>query len=435
MEERPSRNVLQTLLTLMLIVLTALTSFTIGFGSAAVVGRYPGLFRATPAAPASTTTPPAIPSPAQTEDETFQLFWEVWDIVKEQFYGDTPDMPTVTYGAIQGMLETLGDPYTSFMEPSVAEVIREDATGSFEGIGAYVTLREDGKVEIASVFPDQPAEGAGLRSGDRILAVDGESIVGLGLYEAIAHIRGPAGSEAMLLIERVDEETGEVTTFEVTLTRARIEIPLVESRMLDGNVGYVRLTEFSATAASRMEQALNELLAQEPVGIVFDLRSNPGGWLDQAVDVADLFLGDGVVLIERFSGNNQNVYNSYDGEIAETIPLVVLVDGGSASASEIVAGAIQDRGRGVLIGTQTFGKGSVQRPYALSDGSELRVTIAHWFTPNDVEIHGQGLTPDIEVPLPEDLEPGQDPQLDRAVQYLLGESPTPQPTATATPSE
>ena len=358
---------------------------------------------------------PTPPPPANADEETFQLFWEVWEIVQREFYGELPDMQTVTYGAIRGMLETLDDEYTSFIEADIAAITREDASGSFQGIGAFVRMRDDGKLELVSIIPNSPAEAAGLMSGDLVLQVDGHSIVGLGIYEAIALIRGPAGTRVTLLIER----PGQPELFEVTITRARIEIPLVESEMLEGNVAYIRLTEFSATATSQMQTELEELMAQQPVGLILDLRDNPGGWLNEAVSVADLFLGEGVVLIERASDGSEQVFRSYDGQPYESIPLVVLVNGGSASASEIVAGAIQARGRGILIGEQTFGKGSVQRPYTFSDGSELRVTIARWYTPNNVAIHGEGLAPDIQVVLPETLEPGQDPQLERAVQYLL----------------
>ncbi len=417
MENRLVSIVVRTLLILILLTMVGAAAFAGGFGLATLIGR-----QATPVPPPSPTTasgqtqvqPPPPSPPPTTDEQTFQLFWEVWNIVQREYYGELPDMQTVTYGAIQGMLETLDDPYTSFIEPSIAAIINEDASGSFEGIGAYVRMGEDGRLELVSIFEGSPAEAAGLRAGDRVVAVDGQSIVGYGIYEAIGLIRGPAGTPVTLTIER-----GSETPFDVTVVRARLTIPLVESEMLDGNVAYIRLTEFSATATEQMEAALDELMAQRPVGIVLDLRNNPGGWLDQAVEVADLFLGNGVVLIERFSDGTENVFRSYDGEVTEDIPLVVLVNGGTASASEIVAGAIQDRGRGILIGEQTFGKGSVQRPYTLSDGSELRVTIARWFTPNDVAIHGQGLTPDIVVPIPEDTPAGQDPQLERAVQYLL----------------
>ncbi len=416
MQERSWRWV-RILLVLSLVGFAAVVAFVAGFAASQLVTTRlaPSTEPATFLSP-TPSTPPSLPppTPSRPEEETFQLFWEVWEILQRDYYGELPDMQTVTYGAIRGMLETLGDEYTSFIEPDIAAIMNEDASGTFEGIGAFVRMTEDGKLEIVSVIPGSPAESVGLHGGDRVLEVDGQSIVGFGIYEAIALIRGPAGTSVTLTIERPGQEG----TFQVTVVRARIEIPLVESEMLEGDIAYVRLQEFSATAASQMEEALDELLAQNPSGVIFDLRDNPGGWLDQAVEVADLFLDDGVVLIERASDGSEQVYRSHSGGPVEDLPLIVLVNQGSASASEIVAGAIQARGRGVLIGEQTFGKGSVQRPYRLSDGSELRVTIARWFTPSDVAIHGKGLTPDIEVAMPEELEPGQDPQLERAIQYL-----------------
>lgn len=391
---------------LLVLACTAGTAFLAGFSTANLVHQ-----RAI-SIPLMPTPTPA--SPPQTEEEAWQLFRDVWDIVREAYYGEIPDFQTIVYGAIRGSLQTLGDEYTSFIEPRIAAIINEDASGEFQGIGAYVRMRDDGKLEIAGIIPGTPAEEAGLRSGDRVLAVNGESIVGYSIYEAIALIRGPAGTPVTLLIERPGEEK----TFEVTIVRARIEIPLVEARMLKDGIAYIKLTDFSATASRQMREALADLLARNPKGLILDLRNNPGGWLDQALEVADLFLDRGVILIER-TKEGEEVFRSRDGGPAESIPLVVLINGGSASASEIVAGAIQDRGRGILIGEPTVGKGSVQRPYRLRDGSELRVTIAHWFTPNDRAISGQGLTPDIEVPWPEDAGPDEDPQLDRAVEYLL----------------
>ncbi|RLC68036.1 MAG: hypothetical protein DRI48_00680 [Chloroflexi bacterium] len=360
-----------------------------------------------------------IPTPTNEDEEAFQIFWEVWDLVQRHFYGELPDMQEITYAAIRGMLSTLGDEYTAFIEPQVASILSEDATGEFQGIGAFVDMNEEGKLEIVQPFKNGPAERAGLQAGDRVLEVDGISITGYTLYEAINLIRGPDGTEVTLLIER----EGVTEPFEVTVTRERLEIPIVDVEMLDDNVGYIKLHEFSATASERMEQGLRELLDQEPQGIVFDLRGNPGGWLDQAIEVTDLFLNDGTVVIERWSDGREQALPSSGarpGDIAETVPLVVLVNGSSASASEIVAGALQDRERAILIGEPTFGKGSVQRPFTLSDGSELRITIAMWFTPNDRAIEGQGLTPDIEVPWPDEgVEDGEDPQLERAVEYLL----------------
>jgi len=414
------KKYLATIIAIAILTLTATTAFIAGFGASMLVQRQreatplplPALPSPTPGTPVPVPSVP--PTPTRPEEEAFQLFWEVWKIVQENYYGDLPDMQTVTYGAIRGMLETLGDEYTSFIEPDIAAILEEDASGSFQGIGAFVRMREDGKLEIVGIIEGSPAEAAGLQDGDLVVAVDGQSIVGYSLYEAIILIRGPAGTDVTLTVERPSE--GE--TFDVTVTRARIEIPVVEWEMLDEGIGYIHLREFSATATEQLEESLRQILADRPKGLILDLRNNPGGWLDQAVRVADLFLDDGVVLIER-SYDGEEIFRSYDGDLAEDIPLVVLVNGGSASASEIVAGAIQAHGRGILVGERTLGKGSVQRPYRLSDGSELRVTVARWYTPNDVAIHGQGLTPDIEVPFPEDAGPDGDPQLDRAIEYLL----------------
>lgn len=425
------RNVIKLVLVGTIVLVLSAVAFVAGFGSSYVLTQsgalptWPGAaLTATPSpAPPSTegeaaptSTPVPIPTPGDEDEETFQLFWEVWDLVQDNFYGELPDMQGVTYAAIGGMLSTLDDEYTAFMEPDVAAVLAEDATGEFEGIGAFVSMDEAGKLEIVGTFEEGPAKRAGILAGDRVLEVGGISIVGSSLYEAIGLIRGPTGTEVTLLIERA----GTPEPFEVTVTRARLEIPVVEVEMRDDGVGYIRLYEFSAPASARMEDGLEELLAQYPHGIVFDLRGNPGGWLDQAVEVSDLFLDDGVIVVERWSDGNEQKFEADPGDVGEDVSLVVLVNGGSASAAEIVAGALQDRERAILIGEPTFGKGSVQRLFTLSDGSELRVTSALWFTPNDRAIHGQGLTPDIKVPWPEeDLEPDADPQLERAIEYLL----------------
>ncbi len=426
------RNVIKVVIVGTIVLIFSATAFLAGFGSACLLagrGVLPVWSAAAPTAvPASpdggeaggevmpTPTLVPIPTPAGENEETFQLFWEVWDLVQRNFYGELPDMQQVTYAAIHGMLSTLEDEYTAFIEPTVAAILDEDATGEFEGIGAFVDMDEMGKLEIVDTFEGGPAEEAGLLAGDHVLEADGTCIVGITLYEAISLIRGPAGSEVTLLIEREDVPE----PFEVTVTRARLDIPITTVEMRDDGIGYIRLHEFSATASERLQEGLEELLAQEPRGIILDLRQNPGGWLEQAVRVGDLFLDDGVIAIERFSDGSEEAFEAHPGDVGEDIPLVVLVNGGSASASEIVAGALQDQERAILIGESTFGKGSVQRPITLSDGSELRVTIALWFTPNGQVIHGQGLSPDIEVPWPEeDIEPDADPQLERAVEYFL----------------
>jgi carboxyl-terminal processing protease len=280
-----------------------------------------------------------------------------------------------------------------------------------------VQINQDNVLEIVRLYPGQPADKAGIKAGDLVIAVDGRSIVGYSVYEAIALIRGPAGSSVKLTIMR----KGEATPLELSVTRAKITIPLVQSKMLDGNIAYVSLSNFSSpNASSELESAIQDLLDQKPKGLILDLRDNPGGLLQQSLEVADIFLDGGVIASEKDRDGNGQTFRATPQGAAQDISLVVLVNGGSASASEIVAGALQDRDRAKLIGETTFGKGSVQLPHQLSDGSELRVTIAHWFTPNDRQIDGKGLTPDIAVPMTQDdATAGRDPQLDRAAQYLI----------------
>ena len=373
------------------------------------------------AVPAPQATPVALDEPSTadglrpTELFDYELIQTVLELLEEQYYGDIPEGKELTYGAVRGMLTALGDPYTSFIDPEITAIINEDATGEFEGIGALVNMREDGYLEIASLMPGQPAEAAGVRAGDVILAVGDQSLVGLGLYEAISYIRGPAGTDAVLEIARADE----AEPITITVTRARIEMPIVESRMLENDIAYLRLAEFDATAADRVESALAELLQDEPRALIFDLRDNPGGWLNQAIGVADVFLDQGLVATQRDTQGGEQRFSSSTGDAGEAIPLVVLVNAGSASASEIVAGALQDRGRAVLFGLKTLGKGSVQLPNNLDDGSQLRITIARWFTPNEQDLHGNGLTPDVEAPYPVDTPAGEDPQLQQAIDYLI----------------
>jgi carboxyl-terminal processing protease len=242
----------------------------------------------------------------------------------------------------------------------------------------------------------------------------------LSLYEDVLLIRGPAGSTVVLTIFRESEPD----PFDVPIVRATIEVEIVESELLENNMGYVRLTQFSNGAAETAGDAIESLLDQGATAIIFDLRSNPGGLLSEAVDVSALFIKEGPVVIERLKGGEERAFDAKRGRhVAVDIPLVILTNGGSASASEIVAGAIQDYKRGMIIGQQTFGKGSVQLPHTLSDGSELRVTVAEWLTPLGRQIHGEGITPDVAVEMTfEDLEQELDPQLDAAIEFLAKET-------------
>ncbi len=389
---------------------------------------------ATPAkgAPASSATPgatptPTAPLPTPTRQDKSKLpddapidsalMNEAWRLLKEQYYGNLPTGEDVTYAAIRGIIASLGDKHTAFLDPKQAAVSNEEMTGEFEGIGALVDTADGGGVKLQHLFAGQPAQKAGLEDGDVILKVDGRDITMLELNDAVALIRGPKGSKVTLTVKR-----GEEAPFDVTITRARIEIPVVETKTVgNGKVEYVKLSEFSAPAAQRVQEALKAAVDKKPQGIILDLRDNPGGLLDAAVRIGSMFVPQGNIVIERFSDGRETDYARQGAYLLNNIPLVVLMNGGSASASEIVAGAIQDTGVGKLLGTQSYGKGSVQLPNEMSDKSQLRVTIARWYTPKNRGIDGTGLAPDIQVEdaTAEQMKAQQDPQLDRAVEYLL----------------
>lgn len=362
--------------------------------------------------PSQQITPEQPAEPFNLDALDTRLFNEVWGLIENEFYGDLPSNEELIYSAIEGSLESLGDQYTTFVRPDIAELLREDFGGSVEGIGAFVRENDDGFVEIVAPISGQPAELVGLQPGDLVIEVDGESVIGENFYAVIARIRGPRGTEVTLTVARPGVEE----PLEFTITRVRFDVPVVESEMLPQNIAYVKLTEFGGASAEKMTETVTALLAENPDGLILDLRNNPGGFLDQAVSIADLFLPEGVVLYQRDNLGVENVFRANTGEPAENVPLVVLVNPGSASASEIIAGAVQDTGRGTLIGEETFGKGSVQLLHVLSDGSELRVTIARWYTPNNNSINGVGIFPDVEVA--QDFETEEDEQLQAAIEFL-----------------
>ena len=386
-----------------------------------VITTTPGFNPTRPPVPTVTpgpTQPPLLPGQSEFSPEDVALLFEVWQLVEENYDGPLPTDQALTDAIIAAALATLDDQFTLYMNATNAERSREAFEGAYEGIGAFVEQNEEGYFVIVRPIAGQPAALAGILPGDIILAADGVSLVGLTMDESIALVRGPNGTAVNLTILREGVEQ----PFEMTIIRQQIVIPIVEfePELLEGDIAYVRLTSFNAQAYTQLSLALDTLMAQNPRGLILDLRDNPGGFLNQSILVADLFLPEGVVLYERNIRGLEEVYESRTGDIAEEIPLVVLVNPGSASASEIVAGAIQDRGRGVIIGETSFGKGSVQSVYTLSDGSELRVTIARWYTPNNQSISGAGITPDIEeTPSPLEFGGPEDNQLQRAITYLL----------------
>ena len=347
----------------------------------------------------------------------FSPFFEAWNIVHEQYIDQPVDDVKLMQSAIGGMMEGLGDKHSSYMDPETYQQVNAPLMGSYTGIGAWVDTSGKSLVIIAPM-PGSPAEAAGVLSGDTVIAIDGKDMTGVDPNVVLQSILGPADTKVTLTITRegVDEP------LEITITRATIEIPVIEYEMLDNKIGYIYLSQFSVNAGEEVRKALNDLMAQNPQGLILDLRDNTGGFLDAAFDVTSAFIEVGPIMIEETGDGAKQTYSAYGNAIAPDIPLVVLVNGGSASASEITAGAIQDRGRGTLVGTTTYGKGSVQNWIELEgDNGAIRVTIARWLTPNGKQINDIGLTPDVAVDYTQaDDDAGIDPQREKAIEILLG---------------
>ncbi len=351
-------------------------------------------------------------SPANMKD-LFAPFWEVWNLVHNDYVDQPVDDTLLMRGAIAGMLAALGDKHTSYMDPQEFEDANTSMTGEYQGIGAWVDITGD-YVEIITPMKGFPAEAAGLRPKDKVIAIDGEDMTGVDGQIALNKIKGPKDTQVTLTIMRGEE------VFDVTITRAAITAPTVDYEMLEGNVAYVALNTFNEYSTPDLRNALDNLLAQDPVGLIFDLRNNGGGYLSTAIEVVSEFIADGVVMYEEYGDGSRDTYTAIPGGRATGIPLVVLVNEGTASASEIVAGAIQDYGRGQLVGAVTYGKGTVQIWTELADKQGgVRITIARWLTPNGTQISEVGLTPDHIVEYTEeDYNNEVDPQLDKALELL-----------------
>lgn len=346
-------------------------------------------------------------------EEVFDPFWEVWNLVNSQYFDQPLEAENLMEGAIEGMLARLDDPNTRYLEPAVEESARDSMEGEIQGIGVLVEMVDE-QITVVSPFEGSPAERAGIRPGDVLLEADGVDLVGMDLSEAASLIRGPAGTEVQLVILRGEE------TIDFSVTRDVVEIPSVRGEMLEGSLAYVRLSRFGNRTPEELSDVLEDLLSQNPRGMILDLRNNPGGGLDSSVEIADAFLEEGVVLIEEFGTGRERVFRSSDSGMAEDIPLVVLINEGSASASEVLAGAIRDQERGVLIGSTTFGKGTVQTWHALSNGGGVRITTARWITPDGVWVNETGIMPDVVVPSPESppADLSDDTQLQAAIEQL-----------------
>ncbi len=362
----------------------------------------------------------AIPSVSATagSQSDFGLFWEVWNIVQDKYYGDIPADSTATYGAIKGALASLDDPYTIFVEPQPRALEKAELDGQFGGIGAFV-LRDAQNNILLDPMVDSPAEKAGVQKNDVLVQVNDTPITPeMTDDDVVLLIRGKVGTPVSITVTRADASA----SITLEIERAVIQNPSVEWRILPDEpaLGYIHIRIFSGRTGKELARALRELQTDGATNYILDLRGNGGGLLDAAVDVASAFLADGVILKEnRREADPKLYFVRPTAPKLLNVPLVVLVDGGTASASEIVAGALQDRHRATLIGERTYGKGSVQLVYDLSDASSLHVTVARWFTPNDHSINGVGLTPDVEVLFSEDDHAtGRDPQLLRAIEFL-----------------
>jgi len=403
---RPSRAVV-TLLTLVLVG----SSFSTGW----FLGKQQGIRSVVPEGEGRVTNQDLPPASA-SEDVDFGQFWDVWNLVKENYYRQPVSDKDLFYGALAGMVEGAGDPYTVYFDPDQAQDFQDALSGTFSGIGAEIGLRDEMLVVVAPL-EDSPAQRAGILAGDTIWAIDGTETSGMSVEEAVTMIRGEVGTQVTLTVSH----DGIAEATDIVITRDTITIDSVKWEISEDGIATVSLYEFNGDTSALFNEAMNDLLSKNARGIILDLRSNPGGLLSTAIDVASAWVGYQPVVLEK----EQDDTHSFSGVSAprlQGIPTVVLVDGGSASASEIVAGALQDYGLATLVGTQTFGKGSVQDYRSLADGSAVKITIAQWYTPNGRTIHEVGITPDTIVEYTKkDADAKRDPQKEKALEILLAQ--------------
>lgn len=353
----------------------------------------------------------------QSKDVDFDLFWEVWQTVKKEYV----DSKTLTdkklfYGALAGLVQATSDPYSVFMDPEEAHEFEEDLSGRFEGIGAEIGFRND-ILTIMAPIEDMPAMKAGVQAGDQIYAIDGESTINLTLEEAIKKIRGPKNTQVTLTLgrEKVDKP------LDITITRDTVVVKSIRVTWYENDqVALIKVFNFNSDTRDLFNDAVSEILKKNPRGLILDLRNNPGGYLDTAVAMASNWVEKGTIVTEEFGDGKTIEHAALGNSPLADMPTVVLLNQGSASASEIVAGALKDYKKATLIGEKSFGKGSVQVLRDLSDGSVVKITTAKWLTPSGSYIHEQGIEPDIMIErTAEDRAANKDPQRDRAIQELL----------------
>jgi len=347
------------------------------------------------------------PLKVAAETRSFSTFMQVYDLVRNEYIDSKVDDTKIEYGAIRGMLESLDDPYTRFMEPKVFSSMQDERHGSFYGIGIQIGMNKEKQLSVIAPLEDTPAEKAGLKSGDRIVEIDGKPTKTMAIEEAVSHIRGEKGTKVVLKIQRAN-----LKPFDGAIVRDSIATKAVKTRELQGNIGYIRLSTFmNENADQDMRAALEKF--KNKSGIVLDLRGNPGGLLPNAVNIGSMFIDKGpIVQIVDREGNHEMLNATGRLAIGKNKPVVVLVDGGSASASEILSGALQDTHRAVLIGTKTFGKGLVQTVHALEGGSGVAITTNKYLTAGGNDINKKGIVPNFVVEFPKPADPDNLPTLE-----------------------
>lgn len=373
---------------------------------------------------ASNKKPPInVLNATSTESVDLASFWKAWNILEERFVKNSSTTPDTTsedkvWGAIAGLTSSYGDPYTVFFPPAESKAFGEEISGSFGGVGMEIAV-QDGVLTVIAPLKNTPAYNAGVKPGDRIVSIDDRNALGMSSEEAITLIRGKSGTSVSITFAR----EGIKEPIIKNIVRQNIEIPTVDTKLTKEGVFVISLYNFSATSPNLFRNSLREFIESGSDKLVLDLRGNPGGYLEAALDMASWFLPTGkTVVTEDFGGNREpQVYKSKGYDIfTSRLKMAILIDKGSASASEILAGALREYDKATLIGTNTFGKGSVQELVNITNDTSLKVTVAHWLTPKGNTISDGGLAPDIEVKLtPENTKDGNDPQLNEAVKYLM----------------
>jgi len=352
---------------------------------------------------------------SKIEDKAdFSVFWDAWKVIEDQYTIEQLDYQKMVYGAISGMVDSLGDPYTVFLTPEENEMFNQDMSGKFGGIGAEIGFR-DKLLTVIAPLKNSPAEKAGLLPGDKILKVNEDEIIGMDIDKAVRLIRGERGTKVTLTVSR----EGIDKLKEIEIIRDIIVVETVEWKMMENNIAYLKISQFNEDTSAEFDSHINDILIENPNGVILDLRNNSGGYLDVAKEITSRFVDSGDVIVIESYKNKEKIHKSKGGQKFSGVPVVVLINEGSASASEILAGALKDNGKAKLVGKKTFGKGLVQIMEDLKDGSAIKVTVSRWLTPNGIDINENGIEPDFEVELTmDDYINERDPQLEKAMKLF-----------------